>query len=195
MEKVIIGAGGFAREIKASLGFNEIKFFVDDLYVDEGNNVFGFSKLDVKKHTAIIAVGSPVERKNIQKRLPKDLSFFTFVDPRATILSDSIKIGMGSIICAGSILTTDVVIGAHVIINLNVTIGHDSIINDFTTVSPGVNISGNCNIGKLSYLGSNSCLREGVTLCDQVVVGMNGAVISSIDNPGTYVGIPAKLKL
>ena len=137
MEKVIIGAGGFAREIRAALGLNEIKFFVDDFYVDERNNIFGFSKLDVNKHIAIIAIGSPVERQNILKRLPKDLSFFTFIDPRATILSDSIKIGLGSIICAGSILTTDVIIGAHVIINLNVTVGHDANINDFTTISPG----------------------------------------------------------
>ena len=34
MEKVIIGAGGFAREIKSALGLNDIKFFVDDLLIE-----------------------------------------------------------------------------------------------------------------------------------------------------------------
>ncbi len=194
MEKVIIGAGGFAREIKAGLGLKDVKFFVDDIYIDERENIFGLSKLDVKKHIAVIAIGSPLEREKIMERLPNNLEYFTYIDPRAIILDNDINIGKGSIICAGAILTTNINIGEHVIINLNVTIGHDTRISDFTTVSPGANISGNCSIGKSNYIGSNSCIREGISICDNVIIGLNAAVITNINESGVYMGIPAKIK-
>ena len=194
MEKVIIGAGGFAREIKSALGLNDIKFFVDDLFIDEKNNIFGLSNLDIEKHIAIIAIGSPEEREKIKKRLPNNLEYFTYIDRRAIILDKNINIGKGSIICAGAVLTTNIKNEEHVIINLNVTIGHDTRINDFTTVSPGANISGNCLIGKKNYIGSNSCIREGISLCDNVIVGLNGAVTANIQESGIYIGIPAKIK-
>lgn len=46
-----------------------------------------------------------------------------------------IEIGIGNIICAGSILTTNIKLGNFIHINLNCTIGHDTQIDDFCTIS------------------------------------------------------------
>jgi sugar O-acyltransferase (sialic acid O-acetyltransferase NeuD family) len=193
MEKIIIGAGGFAREIKSAMGNKFIKFFVDDQFEDIGNNIFGFSKINSEKHTAIIAIGDPIIRDQIVRKLPHDLKYYSFIDSKAIILDDSIQIGNGSIICAGVILTTNIRVGKHVHLNLNSTVGHDTIIDHFMTAAPGVNISGKCKIGERVYIGSNSAIKDGVNICNEAIIGMNSGVTKDIIEPGVYVGTPVKL--
>ena len=66
------------------------------------------------------------------------------------------EIGEGTIICAGSIITTNVIIGDHVIVNLDCTIGHDDIIRDFATLYPSVNVSGNVIIEPCVEIGTGT---------------------------------------
>jgi UDP-3-O-[3-hydroxymyristoyl] glucosamine N-acyltransferase len=101
-------------------------------------------------------------------------------------------IGEGSIICPNTILTTNIKIGNHTHLNLGSTIGHDTITGDFFTTAPGVKISGNCIIGDRVYFGTNSSVRERITICDDVTIGLNGGVVKNINEPGTYVGVPVK---
>ena len=82
--------------------------------------------------------------------------------------------------------------GNHSHLNLHTTIGHDCIIDDFFTTAPGVKISGNCNIGKMVYFGTNSCVKEKINICDEVVIGLNGGVVNNINEKGIYIGTPAK---
>ena len=44
------------------------------------------------------------------------------------------------------------------------TIGHDTQLGDFVTCSPGVNISGNCKIGNRVLIGTNSAIKENITI-------------------------------
>lgn len=193
MEKVIIGAGGFAREIKKHMGDTSIKFFINnEFWVENDNNIYKLSELDINKHQVIVAVGNPIDRYNIIKKLPYGTKFFTFIHESCIILSDDIEIGEGSILCAGCILTTNIKIGKHSHLNLQTTIGHDTTVGDFFTTAPGVKISGNCNIGNKVYLGTNSSVREKITICDDVIIGLNSGVVKNINNPGTYGGVPIK---
>jgi UDP-3-O-[3-hydroxymyristoyl] glucosamine N-acyltransferase len=100
--------------------------------------------------------------------------------------------GQGNFICAGTIITSNVTIGSHVHLNLHTTVGHDAIIGDFVTTAPNVNISGNVTIKDGVYLGTASCVREKLTICENVILGMNASVVKDITESGTYVGIPAK---
>jgi sugar O-acyltransferase (sialic acid O-acetyltransferase NeuD family) len=195
MEHAIIGAGGFGREIKAAMGIPNIKFFVDDSYENLDNNILGLSKFDPKKYSVVIAIADPRDRYNVVQRLPKETKYFTFIDPSAQIHDDNIQIGEGSIICAGTIITTNVKIGKHAHINLITTIGHDCTIGDYFTTAPGVQISGNETIGNRVYFGTRSCIKQKLTICDDVTIGMNSGVVKNITEPGIYVGTPAqKLK-
>lgn len=47
-------------------------------------------------------------------------------------------------------------------------------------------------IGNNVFLGMNTVVLCGVTICDQVIVGANSVVSSSIHTPGVYVGNPAR---
>jgi sugar O-acyltransferase (sialic acid O-acetyltransferase NeuD family) len=194
MKKAIIGSGGFGREVKQLLLDNnqneEIVFFVDDDYIDKIS--MPLSKFDVNEFEVVIAIGDPVKRKNIVDRLPINTKFFTAVHKSVQLLDSNIQIGEGSILCAGTILTTNITIGKHCHLNLLSTIGHDTIIGDYFTTAPGTKTSGNCKIGNNVYFGTNSSVREKISICDNVVVGLNAGVVKNITESGIYVGVPAK---
>lgn len=191
MIKAIVGAGGFAREVQAALGM-DCKMFVDDEYANESSSIFGLSKFDHLKYEVVVAIGDPVDRMKMVNKLPKNTKFFSFIDPSVLLLGKDISIGEGSIICAGSILTTNIRLGKHTQLNLHTTVGHDVVAGDYFTTAPGVKISGNCTIEDRVYLGTNSSVREKLYICNDVVVGLNSGVVSNIQESGTYVGTPAK---
>jgi sugar O-acyltransferase (sialic acid O-acetyltransferase NeuD family) len=194
MEKVLIGAGGFSREIMAHIGDYSMKCFVDDEYWKENDeNIFPLSKFDHLKYKALIAIGDPKVRYEVLQRLPKETKYFTFIHNTAQILGNDFKIGEGSIVCAGSIITTNVTIGKHSHINLQTTIGHDCEIGDYFTTAPGAKISGNCKIHDCVYIGTNASVKEKISIHSFSTIGMNAGVVKSINESGVYVGTPAKL--
>jgi sugar O-acyltransferase (sialic acid O-acetyltransferase NeuD family) len=196
MKKAIIGFGGFGREIYWSLNSYEregLKFFVDEEYYNPNDlNTLPLSQLDTQNFEVIVAIADSKAREKIVNSLPSDTKFFTHIHPSAQIHGDDVEIGEGSIICAGTIITTNVKIGKHAHLNLITTIGHDCLIGDYFTTAPGVQISGNVKIGDKVYFGTRSCIKQKLSVCNDVVIGMNSGVVKDITQPGIYVGTPAK---
>jgi sugar O-acyltransferase (sialic acid O-acetyltransferase NeuD family) len=188
MKKVLIGNGGHAREVMAQMGI-KLDRFVDDQYV--GEETFPISKLDPEKHVAMIAVADSKDRFEIVQRLPKGIQFFNFIHPTALIM-DNVEIGEGSFIGAYSILTTNIKIGKHAILNRGNHIGHDCIIGNYFSAMPGAIVSGNVHIGNRVYLGTNSSVIEKKYLLHDIKIGANSTVVKDIEEPGIYVGCPAK---
>jgi sugar O-acyltransferase (sialic acid O-acetyltransferase NeuD family) len=189
MKKVLIGNGGHAREVIAQMGV-KMDRFVDDQYVDE--ETFPISKLDPEKHAVMIAVADSKDRFDIAQRLPKGIQFFNFIHPTALIM-DNVEIGEGSFIGAYSILTTNIKIGKHAILNRGNHIGHDCEIGDYFSAMPGSIVSGNVKIFDCVYMGNNSSIREKLSIHSLSTIGMNSAVVKHIEEPGIYVGCPAKM--
>lgn len=202
----IIGAGGFGREVAWIVErINSIKptwnlkGFIDDNETLWGStegeyHVFGGCEylLALEDVYAVCAVGSSNVRKKIIEKL-KDTSvkFATLVDP-SVLYSNSVKIGEGAIVCAGTIITVDVNIGDHVIVNLDCTIGHDAVIDDFVTIYPSVNVSGNVLIGECSELGTGTQIIQGKKVISNTIIGAGAIVVKDCIESGTYVGSPAK---
>lgn len=193
MKKALIGAGGFANEVRAHMGeFNMVCFVDDEYYKPNDKNVLPLSEFNPNEYEVLIAIGDPTAREKIANKLPKETKYFTFIHPTAQILGNDVIVGEGSIVCAGSIITTNCVIGKHTHLNLQTTIGHDCVIGDFLTTAPGAKISGNCKFGNCVYIGTNASVKEKIQICDGVVIGLNAGVVKNIIEPGIYVGVPAK---
>jgi len=202
----IIGAGGFGREVAWIVErINSIKptwnlkGFIDDNETLWGSkegeyHVFGGCEYlsALEDVYAVCAVGSSNVRKKIIEKL-KDTSvkFATLVDP-SVLYSNSVKIGEGAIVCAGTIITVNVNIGDHVIVNLDCTIGHDAVIDDFVTIYPSVNVSGNVLIGECSELGTGTQIIQGKKVISNTIIGAGAIVVKDCIESGTYVGSPAK---
>lgn len=208
-ELVIVGAGGFGREILWQLreqnyeilGINyHFKGFIDDnkkLLNEVCNQVIGSTDdlLQEKRPLAVlIAIGNAKTRKKISKKLMKNknLSFPNFIAESAKI-SDDICIGQGCIICMASIITVNVKLGDFVICNLDCTIGHDSILEDFVILYPSVNVSGNVIIGTTSEIGTGTQIIQGNAIGKECILGAGAVVNKNIPDFATAVGIPAKI--
>lgn len=191
----VFGKGGFSEEIKYHIlkkykNQTQVQFISD--IVDESENDFINIKDIDKECEILLGMGDPFTRSKLYNEF-KDLNYITYIHDNDLLLDpENIQIGKGSIICAGNILTTNIKIGDFNHVNLNSTIGHDTILGDFVTCSPGVNISGNCNIGNKVLIGTNSAIREHVSICDNVIIGMGSNVVKDINEPGVYVGNPLK---
>jgi acetyltransferase EpsM len=58
---------------------------------------------------------------------------------------------------------------------------------------PGSIVSGDVKIGDRVYLGTNSSIKEKLTIIDDVTIGLNTGIVKSIDRSGTYVGQNTRL--
>jgi len=198
----VIGSSGLAKEtfwLLQEIGLeNSFECFMepDEFWQEKtilGKPVRKQSEFDSTKHKAIIGIGdSTIREKVVKYQLPSDTEYPILIHPNVRI-SKWVDLGKGSIICAGNIITCDIKIGNFAFINLACTIGHDCILGDYLTLNPGVNLSGICNLGNHVTVGTNAAIRQGVSICDNVIVGMGSNVVKNIKEPGTYVGSPAKL--
>lgn len=196
MKKIcIIGAGGFATEvlwtIKDAIPNPPSYCFAvsDEYYTGDNIRVIRLGEVEKEKYSVLIAIADPRARKRIAGSL--DVDYATIIHPSA-ILSDDVRMGFDTIIQAGCILTLNISLGNHCQLNLHTTIGHDCRIGDYFTSAPGVRISGNCTIGECVYMGTNAIVKERVSICDDVVIGMGSVVLKDITDPGTYVGNPLR---
>jgi len=191
MKQALIGAGGHAREICAHMGIS-LPMFVEDVFYEKNiSNIFPLSTFNPIDYEVIIAIGDCMTKlRLVEKILPPNTKYFTYIHSSAIVMNKDIVIGDGVFIGAGCILTTNIVIGDHVLLNRGVHVGHDSVIGKYSSLMPSVIISGNVLIGNSVYVGSNSCVKEKINICDNVVLGLNSGVIKNIAASGTYVGIP-----
>ena len=189
MKRAIFGYGGHAREVAAQMG-GEVDFFVDDEYAS--GMARPISKFNINEYEMLIAIGDSEERFRAFKKLNPGTKFFTFIHPTALIMGDDVQIGEGSFIGAYSIITANVKLGNHSLLNRGNHIGHDSEIGDFFSAMPGAIVSGNVKIGDKSYMGTNSSIKEKITLVGSIKLGMNSCIVKDCLEEGTYAGCPAK---
>lgn len=195
---IIVGAGGFGREVFCWLtqDLQNRTIFFDESPKSElilnRKVISDLSNYKDRNNFITYAIGDPKTRFNLTQKLnPLGLNQ-TAIAHKSVITGVDVYLDQGTIICPNSILTTNISLGKYVIINLSVTIGHDCRIGDFVTISPGANISGNVKIGNFSYIGTNATIREGVTIGDHSIVGMGAVVVKDVSPNCVVVGNPAK---
>jgi sugar O-acyltransferase (sialic acid O-acetyltransferase NeuD family) len=190
--KALVGNGGHARESMAQMGVKSMIRFVDDQYFKGEKETLPLSLFDPDTYQLIVAVANSIDRFNIVKRLPKETTYFSFIHPSALLLDEDIQLSHGTFIGAGCILTTNIKLGEHCLLNRGNHIGHDCSIGNFFSSMPCAVVGGNVNIGDRVYLGSCANIRERISICDDVLIGMNSAVVKNITSSGIYVGVPSK---
>lgn len=206
---VIIGAGGFGREVleifkdqnKISKSWN-ILGFIDENKQLHGKILNGYPVLGdldwLREHNndnlgCVVAVGTCKTRKQVVERMQEiGVNFYNAIHP-SVIMSEFVELGQGVVICAGSILTVNIRIGNHVHINLNCTIGHDAVIGRYCTINPTVKINGNNHLGEGVYVGTGATFIQRVSVGSWSTIGAGAVVTVDIPEQVTAVGVPAKV--
>lgn len=204
---VIIGAGGVGRETSLIIQkINELELtwnligFIDDNQDNWGKVINGYPiiggidslELLTPDTYLVIAIANYEVKKKIVNKINNKFKFATIVHPKVWI-HDHMKIGQGTIIYEGVILTTNVEIGNHVIISPKCGVGHDSIIKDYVSLLWNVNISGNDFIEEGVMMGSGSTIIQSKKVGKGSTIGAGAVIIEDIDSFSTAVGVPARI--
>ncbi len=187
---VIFGAGGHAHVIK-------------DIIIAEGNDVIAMLDDDKNNKDAagpissyglysdcffVIGVGDFVLRTKLSKI---KVNWHTAIHP-SSIISPSVKIGDGTVVMPNAVINSGSKIGKHCIINSGSIIEHDNHIGENTHISVGAKTGGNVTIGSNVFVGLGSNIINNISICQNAIIGAGSLVLKSINDGGTYVGVPVK---
>ncbi|WP_342439237.1 acetyltransferase [Paenibacillus sp. FSL L8-0436] len=203
---VIWGCGGMGREVLALcqvLG-REVVGFLDERPEMRGTVIDGVPVLgDItdlykwKDSVGVICagVGDPaLKRKFVIKTQNHGFLLSGALVHPSVNLPRSTHLGVGCILCAGTVVSINVSVSNFVIVNTSVTLAHDVSISDYATVSPGVNISGNVTVEEGVFIGTGSAIREKVTIGAWSMIGGGSFVKEHVPSNVLYAGVPAVFK-
>ena len=195
---IIIGASGHGKvvaDIAVLNGYKDIVFLDNDPEIKTcaGYPVLGpdtmTSELD---GDVFIAVGNAEIRKKLMER-DKTRSFPTLVHPSA-VIAKSAEVDAGSVAMAGAVINPGARIGKGCIINTSSSVDHDCVVGDYVHISVGAHLSGTVVVGTGTWIGTGAIVSNNVNICGGCMIGAGAVVIKDITEPGTYIGVPAKLK-
>lgn len=193
----IIGASGHCKVIADVLSSNEITDFRlwddnESIKTFLGFKILGnfaaFVKTNSNKY--LLAVGNNATRKRLREMLMETRSSAIH---GSSVLSNSARIGVGTVVMANTSINADVVIGKHVIINTNASIDHDCIIADYVHISPNAALAGDVTVGEGSNIGIGACIIQGITIGNWCTIGAGSVIIKDVPDGCTVVGNPGRI--
>ena len=205
MKKVIIvGAGGFGREVAWVISrINQISpvldivgFCDDDLAKDsmvvEMAPFLGGTEDVIDSHKGcgyICAMGNNKIRKRLMQQFnAAGFKPISIIDPSA-VIAYGVKVGAGSYIGVHAVVSVGCDLGRGCIVNNNVSVGHDSNLDNFSQLCPGVALSGGCCVGEGALLGSNSCTIPCKNMGDWSTLGAGTVLLSDLEDGGSRIRI------
>ncbi|MBD5358457.1 MAG: transferase [Bacteroides sp.] len=144
-------------------------------------------------HIAFVYAGLPLmnKRRSLISLYENYGAEFASVIAKSAIVTRHSKIGKGVAILNGAIVNR-ASIGDFCIINSGAIVEHDCQLDSNTFIGPGCVIGGGTVIGKNCFIGLGSKIKNGITIADDVTVGMGAVVTRNLLKPGIYHGSPLR---
>lgn len=204
---VIIGAGGFAKEllqvVMQDVPIDQIAFYDD---VSENGPDQVFEKFPILKNEKALlshfekfgtdftlGLGGPKIRQLLYKKIT-DLggNLVSAIDSRATIGEFS-QIGDGCNILSQACISNSCQIGKAALIYYNSIITHDTVLGDFVEISPGATLLGRSTIGDFTHIGANATVLTDLKIGQNCLIGVGAVVTKDVPDNAVVAGIPAKI--
>lgn len=149
---------------------------------------------DYPEASLAICAGKGSSRAAIAARLSAlgigESRYATLIDP-SVVVPGSCVVGAGSILLAGTVLTTSVRLGRHVVCMPHVVLTHDNRVADYATLCAGVLLGGSVAVGSRAYLGMGASVREGTTVGEDSILGMGAVLLNDLPAGQVWAGVPA----
>lgn len=214
MRLVIVGAGGFAREVRwlsqeitaarsPREGYDFVGYVVSDPATagphDSRDEILGDLGWLATRRGAwdvlALGIGNAAPRLRVADELEPLWGpdcWPALVHPTVRMDTASCRLGHGVLICAGVLGTVNLDFAPFAMANLSVTIGHESRIGRAACLNPTVNISGGVTIGAGTLVGTGAQVLQYLEVGAGATVGAGAVVAKPVAAGVTVVGIPAK---
>lgn len=206
----LVGKSGFGREVMplAESNFREVSSDGSIWYLDHDltEPQFGgivvmteqeFVRQEFTKKYFNVAIADHAVRMKVAVKL-EGLGCIPFaIAADNSIVLDRVDIGVGSILCSFTHITSDVKIGKYFHGNIYSYIAHDCVIGDYVTFAPRVSCNGNIHIHDNAYIGTGAVIKQGtptnpLIIGEGAIVGMGAIVTKNVAPYTTVVGNPAR---
>lgn len=188
MKIILIGKGDHSRVVEDAITdavvkrgqWGEFKIMCRMAESDPDWRVIGENN-----HFAFIAIGDNSARERLSN-LP--YLFVNIIHPTAY---SWVRSCIGSYFGANSVVGPNSKVGNFCIINTGVILEHDSVVGDYSHLAPGVVTGGRVKIGRLTFVGLNSTIRDGVSVGNNCLIGQGSNVVCDVPDNTVWYGNPA----
>ncbi len=205
MKVVVIGAGGFGREVAdlARAAGMEVAGFIGTraegdpelrLPLLGGDEILPTLRSRGIAQAALVAVGETRVRERLLALCASaGLDLPALVHASASVLTDQ-AFGPGVIVYPGAVVMSDCRIGHGVLINSGATLGHDVVVGNCANIGPGANIAGRVTIGARTLIGIGAIIRERTIIGADTTVGAGSVVVKNLPDGVLAYGVPAVIQ-
>ena len=199
---IIVGAGGFGREVYqwCQDSFDKSEYKIKGFLSKDKNELDNF-KIDApiigheddyeiqSDDRFLIAIGNvDIKKKVVESLKKKGAKFLSLTHPTA-IVSPNSKVGEGVIICPYSILTDSVEIGDFVMLNVYVYCGHDSKVGKYSILSPYATLNGYATLGDEVFVATHSTITSSKNVGKKSIIGANSLVLHDVPEGSKVIGV------
>lgn len=203
---IIVGAGGFGRELIAWAGdchqagsIPPVAGLIDDKIEALAKFSYPVGVLGtidefvpLPNDLLLMAIGTPAIKRRIAVALAARGGVFgTMIHPSA-IVARSAKIAEGAILCPLSLVSADATIGRCCTINVLSSVGHDASLGDYSTLSAHVDLTGAVTVAPMVLFGTGARILPGVHIGEGATIGAGSTVYRTVSDGHTVFTNPPK---
>ncbi|MBW7896408.1 MAG: NeuD/PglB/VioB family sugar acetyltransferase [Opitutaceae bacterium] len=203
---VIIGAGGFGREMVAwaeqSVQFGRdwvMKGLIDDnldALKDRPSPAKLLGRIEdyqpASDEVFICALGVPAIKRKCSELIAARGGRFTRVIHRTAVLGHEVELGEGVILCPHTVVSANNRLGRGVAVNLHASIDHDANAGDWSQINCHCDLTAAVEVGREVFMGSRVSVIPNVKIGDGAYLGAGAVVLRDVPAGWKVVGNPAR---
>lgn len=203
---VIIGAGGFGREMVAWVQHSvqigrdwEFKGLIDDnpdAFKDRPSPGKLLGRIEdyqpASDEVFVCAIGVPAIKRKVSELIASRGGRFTRVVHRTAVLGYEVDLAEGVILCPFVVVSANNRLGRGVAVNIHASVDHDANIGDWSQVNCHCDLTAAVEVGREVFMGSRVSVIPNVRIGDGAYIGAGSVVLRDVPPGWKVVGCPAR---
>lgn len=204
---VILGAGGFAKEILQVVEVNypnhniafyddrtpDIKPFIFEKYPILRNKEELTSFFKSQDPHYVVGIGNSKARELLIQLADTCGGVLTDATDKDAKIGKYSTIGLGATILSHATISNSATIGKAVLAYYNTVVAHDCLVGDFVELSPGATLLGNVQVGNYTQIGANATILPRIKVGSNCIVGSGAVVTKNVPDNCIVAGVPARI--